>query len=954
VLISCDQAVSTTADSADSAESLFALLSDGGGEMGERIRRYDWTRTALGPIATWSHAFRTALRLCMASRLAAGIYWGPDHIFLYNDAHRANLGHKHPHALGQPGAVVWPEVFATIEPLLQKCLLSGATCGADELPLLLSRAGFLQEVYFSFSYEPLINENDAIEAVYAVIVDVSKRVIADRRLRTLQALATAERHLKSPAGALAAAARVIAQNPYDVPFASLYLWSEDRREASLCAVSNIEVGGPASPATVRRGAQSAFTQLVGLSGGKLIETRDIESGLALQSVAGWKTPPAKMAMLPLASAASGAPAGFCIVGLNPHAPVDSEYLVFLQMLAGQVVESIAAAHVSQREGARVQALAALDHAQTTFFGNVSHELRTPLTLMLGPLEETLDGSGGPLTDEQRAALGMVKRNGLQLLKLVNEVLDFARNQSDRLHAMFEPVNLAVVTEQLAASFEWFARKTGIVFRVECEDLGQPVYVDRDIWGKIVLNLLSNAFKYTVAGEIRVVLRKRATAELIVSDSGVGIPQRELARIFERFHRVEGVGGRSCEGAGIGLALVKELVEQHGGSVTVHSKLGQGSTFTVSIPLGLNHLSKSNVRATEDSMALETIKCKSSASSPLVAGSKRVLLVDDNADMREYGIVVLGEHFDVEAVEDGEEALAAARNNPPDLVIADVMMPKLDGLALLRELRGNEGTRAVPVILLSARAGEESRIQGLEGGADDYLVKPFSARELVARANSAIRLAQLRAQVAQQDERVRIARDLHDTLLQSVQGMSFLLAAGLQKFASDEDSALGFFRNAMQAATQAVAEGREVLSLLRSSAPERYDLTEGLRRLGRELLHGTPTRFSINVEGRRRELRPRAWAEAYAICREALSNAARHAHAHSSVLKVSYLHDFEVVISDDGKGMSARMISNGRESHFGLKGMRERAANLGARLAVESGRGAGTTVMLTIPGNVAYA
>jgi signal transduction histidine kinase len=256
--------------------------------------------------------------------------------------------------------------------------------------------------------------------------------------------------------------------------------------------------------------------------------------------------------------------------------------------------------------------------------------------------------------------------------------------------------------------------------------------------------------------------------------------------------------------------------------------------------------------------------------------------------------------------------------------------------------------------LSARAGEESRIQGLEGGADDYLVKPFSARELVARANSAIRLAQLRAQVAQQDERVRIARDLHDTLLQSVQGMSFLLAAGLQKFASDEDSALGFFRNAMQAATQAVAEGREVLSLLRSSAPERYDLTEGLRRLGRELLHGTPMRFSINVEGRRRELRPRAWAEAYAICREALSNAARHAHAHSSVLKVSYLHDFEVVISDDGKGMSARMISNGRESHFGLKGMRERAANLGARLAVESGRGAGTTVMLTIPGNVAYA
>jgi signal transduction histidine kinase len=975
VLIRHGPAASTTEDS---VETLFALLSDGGGEMGERICRYDWTKTPLGPITTWSQAFRTALRLCMASRLPAGIYWGPEHIFLYNDAHRANLGHKHPHALGRPAAVVWPEVFGTIEPLMQKCLLRGETCGADELPLLLSRAGFRQEVYFSFSYEPLINESGVIEAVYAVIVDTSKRVIAERRLRTLRALASSERHSKSPPDALTSAARVIAQNAYDVPFASLYLWSENRRDASLCALSNIEAGGPASPATVHRGANGAFAELAGLSSGKLLETRDIVSGLTLNSAAGWKAPPVKMVVLPFGSAAVGAPAGFGIFGINPHAPMDSEYLGFLHMLAGQIAESIEAAYVSQREGARVKALAALDHAQTTFFGNVSHELRTPLTLMLGPLEETLDGNGGPLTDEQRAALAMVRRNGLQLQKLVNEVLDFARTQSDRLHAMFEPVNLSALTAQLASSFEWFARKANIVFRVECEELGEPVYVDRDIWSKIVLNLLSNAFKYTVQGEIRVVLRKRDAAELIVSDSGMGIPQRELARIFERFHRVAGTGGRSSEGAGIGLALVKELVEQHGGSVTVRSKLGEGSTFTVSIPLGLSHLSASNIRAVGDIQstpaahahggcqahteqaafcgefaALEAIQHKPS-SSPGPAGGKRVLLVDDNADMREYTGMVLGKHFEVEAVADGRAALAAARTSPPDLVIADVMMPNLDGLALLRELRGNEGTRAVPVILLSARGGEESRIQGLEGGADDYLVKPFSARELVARANSAIKLARLRAQAAQQDERLRIARDLHDTLLQSVQGMSFLLEAGLQQLASDEDSAHRLFHNAMQAATQAVAEGREVLSLLRSSAPERYDLTEGLLRLGRELLGGTPMRFSVNVEGQQRELRPRAWTEAYAICREALSNAARHADAHSSVLKLSYLSDFEVVISDDGKGMSARMISRGREGHFGLTGMRERAASLGARLAFESGRGAGTTIMLTIPGNVAYA
>jgi signal transduction histidine kinase len=279
---------------------------------------------------------------------------------------------------------------------------------------------------------------------------------------------------------------------------------------------------------------------------------------------------------------------------------------------------------------------------------------------------------------------------------------------------------------------------------------------------------------------------------------------------------------------------------------------------------------------------------------------------------------------------------------------------MDGLALLRELRLDRRTRAVPVILLSARAAEDARIQGLKDGADDYLVKPLSSRELIARATSAINLAELRAQAAQQDERVRIARDLHDTLLQSVQGMSLLIEVGLQKLSPKEDAAHRCFQDAMQAASMAVAEGRAVLSLLRAPKSERCDLSEGLLRLGRELLGDKSTTFAIDVVGRQRELRPRAWAEAYAICREALSNAARHANASASVLKLSYLNDLEIVVSDDGIGMSARMISKGRCGHFGLNGMRERAAGLGARLSLESRRGAGTTVILTIPGDVAYA
>jgi signal transduction histidine kinase len=937
----------------DPADSLFELLWDGGGEMGNRIRRYDWSKTSLGPIEQWSQAFKTALRLCMASRLPAGIYWGPEHIFLYNDAHCANLGHKHPHALGQPAAIVWPEVYGTIEPLMQKCLLEGKTGGADELPLLLSRPGFMQEVYFSFSYEPLINEHGRIEAVYAIIVDASKRVIAERRLRTLQTLGASDRHPKCPAEALTAAARIIERNAYDVPFAAFYLWSSGWDEASLYAVSNIEAATPTSPATIRTSDESQVAELARLAGNGLLEVRECTTAVELPGGAGWGSPPVRLAVLPIPSGATGAPGGFCIVGLNPHAPYDSKYLDFLQMLAGHLGDSLAAAHVYQREEARAKALVALEEAQTTFFGNVSHELRTPLTLMLGPLDEILDGGRGSLSDEQLASLCMIRRNGMQLLKLVNEVLHFARDQSERLHAMFEPVNLGSLTAQVASSFDWIARRAGINFTVECEELGQPVYVDRDVWSRIVLNLLSNAFKYTTAGEISVRLRKRDGVQLVVSDSGFGIPQRELERIFERFHRVTGAGVGNREGSGIGLALVKEFAEQLGGSVAVCSKLGEGSTFTVSIPFGFTRASASGARVTEMvqtlPMADAVILKKQGADR-----RRRVVLVDDNADMREYAARIMSEHFELETVADGATALEDVRRRPPDLVIADVMMPGMDGLELLQELRREPATRAVPVILLSARAAEDARIQGLQHGADDYLVKPVSSRELLARASSAMDLAELRAQAAQQGERVRIARDLHDTLLQSVQGMSFLIEAGLQKLSPEAQAARGYFQDAMQAATTAVAEGRAVLSLLRAPQSERCDLREGLLRLGRELLGSKPTRFSVDVIGRQRELKPRAWAEAYAICREALSNAARHADARSSVLKLSYQEDLEIVVSDDGSGISPRLMARGRRGHFGLNGMRERAAGLGAKLSLESQRGVGTTIILTIPGEVAYA
>lgn len=956
----------------DPVESLFAGLADRGGQMGERIRQYDWAGTPLGPVSGWSQGLRMALRLCLGSKVATCIYWGADHIMLYNNAHLGNLGLKHPWALGQPVAKVWPEVYEPIHALFRTCLTTGESLGAEDRFWLLSRSDLREEIYSSFSYAPLSNEFGRIEAVYATIFDTSRRVVSERRLRTLQNLGASDHYARSPEAALVAAGAVVAMNPYDVPFAAMYLWDDARHEARLCAVSNTQPGMSGSPRSIRLGDAGVLADLAALSGGKRLEVREFLSELQPLPTGAWESPPSRIVMLPLPASTRGAPEGFIIAGTNPHARFDQDYRRFLQMLGDQISGSLAEAYVSQQEGARAKALAELDHAKTTFFNNVSHELRTPLTLLLGLVEEMVEGADGPLTGEQQSSLSVVRRNGLLLLKLVNGLLDFARIEANRLHASFEPVNLRAITTQLASSFEWVARKAAIRFVVDCEELDELVYVDRDMWEKIVLNLLSNAFKFTLSGEIRVALRRRAdAAELSVIDTGVGIPKHELARIFERFHRVEGPAGRSREGAGIGLALVKELVDQHGGTITADSSPGQGSTFTVSIPFGSEHLPSRNVRTEavpEAPHAGSSVRTDlyveqasrwvdAFASAPRTgehhAVSKRVLLADDNADMREYIGRVLGEQFEVEAVADGNLALQAARTNPPDLIVADVMMPELNGLGLLRELRASEATRAIPVILLSARAGEEAKIEGLEGGADDYLVKPFSARELMARANSAIKLSQIRARVAQHEERVRIARDLHDTLLQSMQGLSFLLDAGLEKLKTDREAATAFFRNAMQASVQAVTEGRQVLSLLRSTAPERSDLTDGLQRLAGMQL-GDGMRFVLNVVGEQRELLPKAWAEVYAICREALANAARHSGARSVALEVKFLEDLELALADDGCGMSAALVSDGRENHFGLQGMRERALKLGARLAFEGGPGRGTTVRLTVPGTAAYA
>jgi PAS domain S-box-containing protein len=507
---------------------------------------------------------------------------------------------------------------------------------------------------------------------------------------------------------------------------------------------------------------------------------------------------------------------------------DQGNVVFITAEGRDITEKKA----QEREIARQrEELAKLDVLKTQFFTNISHEFRTPLTLMLGPLEDALANAHGILPIGAAADLSTSHRNALRLLKLVNTMLDFSRIEAGRAQASYQPTDLAFFTAELASNFRSVCEKAGLRLIVDCPPLRPPpdieesAYVDRDMWEKIVLNLVSNAFKFTLRGEIAVCLDTiQGHARLTVRDTGVGIPAEELPHLFERFHRIEHSRGRTHEGTGIGLALAQELIKLHGGTISVKSTLGEGSTFTVTIPLGKSHLDSDRVgvasslastavsyaafveealRWLPDDPKPELDRLRFADNEPASMDQERtarprILWADDNADMRAYVNRLLGRRFDVQAVSDGEAALDAARAHPPDLVLSDVMMPKLDGFGLLRALRADPALREIPVILLSARAGEESRIEGLEAGADDYLVKPFSAREIVARVETHIRVSRMRREanlaLNESEDRFRTFANTAPAMLwitDSDSTCSFVSQGWLDYTGQGEKDALGF-------------------------------------------------------------------------------------------------------------------------------------------------------------------
>ena len=772
-------ALAADAEPGSGAAGLFAADE----EVGRDLAAVDWAATPLGLPGSWPQSLQTAVDILLSSRFSMWMAWGAQLTFFCNAAYRRHtLGRKYPWALGRPASEVWAEIWDDIGPRIDTVLATGKATWDEALLLFLERSGYPEESYHTFSYSPLRDDAGAVVGMLCVVSEDTERVIGERRMATLRDLGSDPSVVRTEQETLDFAGRQLDRNRRDLPFTLTYLFGDDGAAARLAGSTGIAAGHPAAPAALAAGDPDPVWPVAALLRGESALVSLASARFAVLPAGAWSEPPVQALVAPLAQQ-GGPPYGFLVAALNRYRPLDEGYRAFVGLVAGHLAAGIASARSYQDQQRRAEELAELDRAKTTFFSNISHEFRTPLTLIMGPVQE-LRRRLADADPQVREELEVISRNGLRLGKLVNMLLDFSRIEAGRMQASYEPADIAQVTAELASVFRSAVDRAGLAFKVDCPPLPEPVYLDRGMWEKVVLNLLSNALKFTFDGSIRIAVRAEGgQAVVTVADTGIGVPEQEMPRLFERFHRIENTRSRSNEGSGIGLALVQELVQLHGGTITASSIEGAGTTFTIRLPFGHAHLPAgalvpaghaATVSASADPFVQEALRwlpgtaqdgggtgtrpvheeiTPGNDTDPSAQAGRalpaRVLVADDNADMREYLARLLrSAGYQVTTVTDGQAALDAVRAGAPDLVISDVMMPRLDGLDLVAALRADARTAAVPVLLLSARAGQEASIEGLRAGADDYLVKPFSAAELLARARASVELARFRNRESQ--------------------------------------------------------------------------------------------------------------------------------------------------------------------------------------------------------------
>jgi signal transduction histidine kinase/CheY-like chemotaxis protein len=757
-----------------------------GGEMGRQFAEFDWTAHPLGSPEEWSAEVRSAVAVVLTSRFPIVLWLGADDLFLvYNDAYIEILGDKHPAALGRRGRFVWWDIWEPISPMLASVIASGEATWSNDLMLPMVTAGRRQERYFTFTYSPLVGENGEIYGIFCPSWETTERVISERRLHLLNAVASATMETRTVDDAVSAAVAVCVDQP-DVPLVAAY------------------VSGAETTDTTLRGATPSVLDLLPATLDKLTdwqptvrsraEVQIIENVASvirgLHEVMGSDCPDQAL-VLPLGE---NAVAGALVVGTNPQCPLDEQYLGFCQLLADQLSSALASVVSHEQQRQRADALAELDRAKNAFLTNVSHEFRTPLTLLLGPLEDALSDAGAQTVLAER--LRTARRNAGRLLRLVDSLLQFSRIEAGRATTTLVCTDVGALTWQIASSFTDLCARGGLELELDCHQALADI--DPDMWETIMLNLMSNAVKYTLSGSITVAVHSGETHSLIsVRDTGVGIGASDLKQLGQRFFRAGTALGRSVEGTGIGLSLVRGLVELQSGSMRITSEVDRGTTVAITLPKSVadTPIDHSPADLLDNPYVVEAdqwVAPLPTAAAPIDDDRKLVLIADDNADMRAHLDRVLSVHWRTVLVADGEAALRTAGELRPDAIVTDVMMPKLDGFDLVSAIRRDTELAATPIVMLSARAGDEAVSEGYAGGADDYLPKPFRSQELVERI--AARLSAAKRERAGQEQREAELRHISaaaqlDAAMQAADSVSGIAEALLASPLGSGDAAI---------------------------------------------------------------------------------------------------------------------------------------------------------------------
>jgi PAS domain S-box-containing protein len=413
----------------------------GGGEMGELIRRFDWSKTPLGAVETWQDSLKIAVRNMLNSRFPMFIWWGDSLINIYNDGYAPILAKKHSDALGQPAGEIWGEIWSDLESQVQSVINDGIASWNEEVLLLLKRSGFAEETYFTWSYSPLTDDAGKIGGLFCACTEDTAKVLSRRRMQTLHAVSDKANQAAAPVEACQIAAKILEENPCDIAFALIYtIETADETRADLCATTNIAAGTNASPYRININENDLWNFSQVGETGEIQVLDNIQAKFGKLPGGAWTDAPVQAAVLPIKKAGGGGgemPNGFLVAGISPCLALDEEYRSFLELTAAQIATAISNAQAYQAEKKRTAALAELDRAKTELFSNVSHEFRTPLTLMLDNLEEVLNADG-QLSENEREQIETAHRNSLRLLKLLNDLPDFTSLEKDANGYLFEP------------------------------------------------------------------------------------------------------------------------------------------------------------------------------------------------------------------------------------------------------------------------------------------------------------------------------------------------------------------------------------------------------------------------------------------------------------------------------------------------------------------------------------